>query len=168
MRGREDARAVGLLAEWRDPATGFAARLAAPPGEGTLLLWLLGGALASLVADLPDLAHQAEAAAAPLAGLLAGRLMAAVLFVPLLFYGLAAAATIVLRLLGRPMPGAGLRLVLFRALWLVAPLVILRGWAMALFPALTAPPAALLTGLAIWLAFLWLLAGGFRALMRRS
>ncbi len=160
---------VGLLAQWRDPAAAFAALLAAPPGEGARLLpWLLGGALAPLVADMPALAGQAAGEGVPLAGLLAGRLMAAVLFVPLLFYGLAAVVWVLLRLGGRPVPGAGLRLVLFRSLWLVAPLVILRGWAAALWPVLTSPQAALLLGLAIWSAFLWQLAGGLRALLRRG
>lgn len=161
----------GFVTDWINPRAAFAALLARNPSEGQAFFWLLGGALASLVADLPALLSASGSAAPsdlPLAGVMAARLLAAVLFVPLAFYLFAALMHLSLRILGWRTEGKGLRVVLFRALWLTAPLVILRGWIAHFLPVAAGPLPSLISGVVLWLAFLWLLIGGLAALRDQS
>jgi len=100
--------------------------------EARVLVYLMLACALIFVAQWPRLARQAHLdAEIPLEALLAGALFAWVFIAPLVFYAAAGVLTLVLRLVA-PVQGFDLRLALFWALLVAAPLSLLHGLTMGL------------------------------------
>lgn len=151
-------RAAGLIAAYRHPGEQVRRALAGPPREDRALAILMAAAGLIFLAGWPRALR--AGGAVPVEARLAGALVAAVFFVPLLAYGLAALSHLLARALGGRGSGYGARLALFRALLAAAPLMMLHGLAAAF-----ADPGPWLTlaGAAVFAAFLWVWLAGLRA-----
>jgi hypothetical protein len=152
-----------ILRSWTAPRPVLRALLAQDRREARLLLYLTLALGLVFVAQWPRLARQATTEV-PFDGLLAGALFGLMFVGPLLFYGLAAVLTLLLRL-AAPVEGFAVRLALFWALLASAPLVL----AQAALAALAGPGAvALLSGLAVLALFAMVLGAGLRVALEAA
>jgi len=101
--------------------------LAVGQREDRALAILMGGAFLAFVFQLPKLARQAHLNNEDLTGLMVNTLFACLFFLPLIFYGLAAVAHIIARLIGGKGTWYGARLALFWSFLAASPLMLLNG-----------------------------------------
>ena len=120
--------------------------------ESRLLMFLYGFCAISFVAQTPRLARQAHLTGQDISALMGGTLLATLLFLPLIFYGLAAFTQLVRCCLRWPGTGFGARLSLFWSLLATTPILLLHG----LVAGFLGAGAALNLVKVIWFSFfLW-------------
>jgi hypothetical protein len=143
-----------IVALWRRPRATFRAKLAQGPREDRALAVLMGACALFFVAQWPIHARAAHLdPSVPLDARLGGALMANILLLPLIGYGLAALSHLAVRALGGQGAHWAARLALFWAMLATAPLMLVYG-AVA---GLAGPgPAPGTLGLSVFLAFGWL------------
>ncbi|MCY4150755.1 MAG: YIP1 family protein [Aestuariivita sp.] len=95
--------------------------------ESRALMFLYGFCAISFVAQTPRLARQSHLTGQDISALMGGTLLATLLFLPLIFYGLAAITQLVRCCLRRPGTGFGARLSLFWSLLATTPILLLHG-----------------------------------------
>jgi len=152
---------AAIAASWKDLRGGIRRRLAGGPSEAGLLAHAYLAGLLAFVAGLPQAMSDARALDQPdaMAGVLAGRLFAALFLFPLLLYALAALQRLVARAFGGRGTYYTARVTLFWAVIVALPLVLAEGLVSALVPALPPRAGAMLGGiasLAAGLGFLWI------------
>lgn len=131
---------AAVAAAWRDLRGSMRAQRDADPREAQLLVYAYLACLIGFVTGLPAAREQADAMAEPDAftAVVATRFFAAVFFAPLALYGLAGLSGLVARLAGAGVTYRDMRLALFWALVVAAPLFVLGG----VVTGLTAPSGA--------------------------
>ncbi len=141
-----------ITATYRGPGSVMARLLSAGPREDRALAYLMGACGLIFVAQLPRLAREAHLTGGDLNMAMGGTLLAWLFIAPLLFYGFAALARLIGRLMGGQGSAYGARLALFWALLAASPLILLHG----LVSGFIGPgPAQQIVGF-LWLAvFLW-------------
>ncbi|MSU89959.1 YIP1 family protein [Rhodobacteraceae bacterium 2CG4] len=159
--GQPAGLVAAIAASWRDLRGGARRRLAQRPSEAGLLAHAYLAAGLAFVAGLPQAVADARALDQPdaLAGVLAGRLFAALFLFPLLLYALAAAQRLVARGFGGRGSFYSARVTLFWTVIVALPLVLAEGLVSALVPALPPRGGALLGAAASALAglgFVWI------------
>ncbi|MEM1266226.1 MAG: hypothetical protein AAGI50_09450 [Pseudomonadota bacterium] len=153
-----------ILAAYRTPAAFAAKQAAAGISEGRLLLWALIAGVAGFLAGVPsalDAASELQIEDA-VAGVLAGRLFGAVFLLPLLLYVCAGLIAIGWRLMVRPVPSHRVRVALFGALLLAAPMLVALSWIGSRLPVI----ADVFLGAVTFLFFLWLAVARLRGVTR--
>lgn len=116
-----------ILASYRNPAAVMRRLMGHGAREDRNLIYLMVACLIFFVAQTPRLARQAFIDGTELNMLLGATLLAWLFIAPLIFYVLAGATQLVLKLLGGRPSGAGTRLALFWSLLASSPLVLLHG-----------------------------------------
>ena len=117
-----------ILATWRSPRAVLRNKLAGPPREDRALAVLAGACLLIFVGELPGLARAAHLdPSVPLDARISGALLGTLFVLPLIFYALAGASHLVLRVLGRAGSAYGSRVALFWSLLCIGPLMLLQG-----------------------------------------
>ncbi len=147
-----------ILRSWAAPRTVIRARLAAADGERSSLFYLMLGCVLIFIAQFPRLSQEAAASAEiPFEGMLAGALFGWLFIAPLFFYLVAGLLGLVLHFFRPGTAGWAVRLGVFWAVLVAAPLMLVQG---AL--AVLAGPGllALLSGLAVLAVFLINLVAG--------
>lgn len=155
-----------ILRSYRAPRAVLRERLALDRREGRALVYLMIACGLIFVAQWPRLARQAHFSdAIPFDGLMAGALFGWLFLAPLFFYLVGALLGLVLRFLRRGADPFAARLALFWALLAVSPLFMVQG----AIAAVTGPGAlALVSGLAVLVAFVVILLAGLRAALDDS
>jgi hypothetical protein len=130
------------------------------PREDRALATLMGALGLSFVAEWPGLMHAAATdPSVPLDARIGGALMGLMFLAPLIAYGLAALLRLGARAAGLPVDWFSARLVLFWAMLVTSPLMLILGLAAGF----AGPGFANLGGFVVLAVFLWVLGGGFRA-----
>ncbi len=148
-----------IAATWRDPGGMVGRWLATGVREDRALAMIMGAGLVTFLARIPVALRAALLdPAVPLAARLGTSLFVCLFLMPLIAYALA----LVLHLLagGRGQGAYGARLALFWALLAIAPAMLLQGLAEGFLGQVL---AVKLTGLAVFLVFLWFVLAGLRA-----
>jgi len=154
---------AAILNSWHAPRGVLRDLLAQDRREGRLLLYLTLGLGLVFVAQWPRLVREAGDEIG-FDALAAGALFGIMFLGPLLFYTIALALSLGLRLLA-PVQGFAVRLALFWALLATAPLVL----AQAALVALAGPgTVALVSGLAVLGLFLTILLAGLRVALEAA
>ncbi|MDO5603603.1 MAG: hypothetical protein Q4G25_00440 [Paracoccus sp. (in: a-proteobacteria)] len=153
-----------VLASWRRP--GRVMRDLSPMSEGALLATLMGAMLVFLIAQTPGHARAAALdPSVPLAGRMAGAVMAVIFLLPLLAYAVAALVSFAMRLAGRPVAPEDSRLALFWSLLAISPAMLLGG----LTEGLAGPgPALTLVRVVTGIGFIVIWGAGLKALGGRA
>lgn len=144
------AVSTDILRTWRGPGAVMREQLARPPREGRALGFLILACLLLFVARLPALAREAELGGVSFEQGATYTLFALLVVAPLLFYLIALASSLVLRLAGSGVGGWEARLAFFWALLAASPAALLWGLTLAFAGE---GGAATLTG-AVWFAAL--------------
>jgi hypothetical protein len=153
-----------ITASYRRPGQVLREKLAQAPSEARALAYLMGACGVMFIASWPKIArdtYMADPERWAAAGgafreavqpAIGGALMGTLIFLPLLFYGLALLVQGVASLSQPAVPGHDVRLVVFWALLAATPLAILNGMVAGFIG-----PGPVLTGVgALWLgAFVW-------------
>lgn len=148
-----------IAASYRRPGAVVRAHLAREVSEPRALAWLMGACGVMFVAQWPRLARESHIQGSELQPAMGGALLATVIFLPLIFYVVAALSQLAARATGSRMSGYAARLALFWALLAASPLALLYG----LVAGFVGPGGALsLVGLAWLVAFLWFWSTGLR------
>lgn len=116
-----------IAATYRKPRVVLRRLLAMGPREDRALAILMAGCIIVFIAQWPRLSREAHLTGQELNPMLGGALMAWLFIAPLIFYTLAFASQIILRVLGRKTPGFDTRLALFWAFLAASPLLLLHG-----------------------------------------
>lgn len=122
-----------ILAGWRDLRGSFRAEIAAGHQEPRLLAYAMGGCVALVLARAPQsvlgMLDGAAAAGEPVSAtmLVVMQVVAALFFLPLMLYGVAALARMALRLFGGKGGWFDTRLAVFWSLVLAAPILLVGG-----------------------------------------
>lgn len=148
-----------ILASYRRPAAVLRAHLARAASEPRVLAWLMGACGVMFVAQWPRLARQAHLQGSDLQPAMGGALLGTLIFLPLIFYVVAALSQLALRAIGLDVTGYAARVALFWALLAASPLALLNG----LVAGFVGPgPEQGLVGAAWLAAFLWFWMSGLR------
>ena len=149
-----------IAASYRRPGAVLRAHLAREVSEPRALAWLMGACGVMFVAQWPRLAREAHLQGTELQPAMGGALLATLIFLPLVFYVVAALSQLIARVAGSRMQSYGARVALFWALLAASPLALLYG----LVAGFIGPGGALtLVGLAWLAAFLRFWSSGLRA-----
>jgi hypothetical protein len=148
--------AIDIIRAWRMPRQMMTRRLQTGPREDLALMYLFVACVIIFVAQWPRLWRDAlNDPSIPFDYRLGGALLAWLFIVPLALYGVAAMSHIVARLLGGQGSWFGARLALFWSLLVAAPLWLLNGLFVVIFPQNLAGAVAAIIALAMFL-FVWL------------
>ncbi|MGB7270198.1 MAG: YIP1 family protein [Albidovulum sp.] len=155
-----------ILATYRDPAGPVGRLLASGPREDRALVIVMAAGLLMFVARAPSLARAAHIdPSVPLEARLGITLFIMLFILPLLAYGIALGAHMVMRILRFQGPASGARVALFWAMLAIAPASLLHGFCDGFVGQVA---WVQLLGAAVFAGFLWFWMRGMVVAYRRE
>ena len=150
-----------IVAAYRDLPGAARRKLDEQPRDPQLLVWILVASIMGFVAGLPDAMRDARALERPdaVAGVLSGRLFAAIFLTPLMVYLVGFLSHLVARVFGGQGDFWSARVALVWALVVAIPLVLLGGLVQGVAATSGLPAMMMLAGLVSFvtlLGFLWI------------